>query len=159
MKGTDAGSAALITVLLLPMLLVTLVASLELGALRVVASRARAAADLATVIAIGDQDDEALRTTGRYRPASDAEGVARSYLAANLEGIQGSLGAATADIAVAADVAVFPDAGMLDPRSGQRYEAPAVRIAADVPIRTPAFGALLLPTVTVVRVLAASAAR
>ncbi len=110
MRGNDAGGAALITVLLLPLLLVTLASSLELGALRVVASRARAAADLATVVAIGDQDEETLRLTGRYRPAGDAEDVARSYLAANLEGLQASLGAASTDVAAAADVAVFRDA-------------------------------------------------
>src|SRR4026209_2696826 len=41
---------------MLPLLLVVLVGVLEMGALRAIAHRAGAAADLATIVAVGDQD-------------------------------------------------------------------------------------------------------
>lgn len=141
------------------MLLVALAGSLELGSLRVVAAKARAAADLAAVVAIGDQDDAALGATGAFRPSPDAEAVARAYFARNLETIAGALGAPPSDIAARADVAVFPEPGMFDPRSDRRYDRPAVRVAAAVPVRTPALAAFLLPPVTVIDVLAACVAR
>lgn len=147
------------TMLLLPVLLLVLAGSVELGSLRLVAAKARAAADLATVVAIGDQDDAVFAATGAYRPSPDAEAVARAYFARNLDAIAGSLDRSPDEIAAAADVAVFREAGALDQRSGRRYERPAVRVAAVVPVRTPAFAAFLLARVTSVEVLAASVAR
>ena len=47
----------------------------------------------------------------------------------------------------------------LDERTGARYERPTVRIAAEVPLRTPVFGALVFRPVTTVNVLAVSAPR
>jgi len=144
---------------MLPLVLVVILGVLELGALRVAAARARSAADLATVVAIGDQDLLALSATGRFRPSQDAAAVAREYLVLNLLPVEHTLGAGAAAIAGAADVAVFADAGQTDPLTGRRYEQPAVRISADVPIKTPAFAALLLGAVTTIRVDAASEAR
>ena len=136
-----------------------LAGSIELASLRLVAAKARAAADLATIVAIGDQDDAAFQATGAYRPSPDAEAVARAYFARNLDAVAAALDRSPDDIAADADVAVFREAGMVDPRSGRRYDHPAVRVAATVPVRTPAFAAFVLPRVTSVDVLAASVAR
>lgn len=153
----DQGSASLLTVLLLPLLVLVLGAVLDLGALRHGAARARAATDLAALVAVNDQDEAALAERGELRLAADAESVARDYLARNLAPLGASLGATARDIAAAADVAVFPEGGV-DPRDGRRYEGPTVRVLADVPLRTGLLHAALGPSV-VVRALSAAAAR
>jgi len=66
---------------------------------------------------------------------------------------------AAREIAANADVAAYPAAPAYDARTGARYEHPAVRIAADVPVRTPVFGALVLRPVTTIHVLAVSSPR
>ena len=155
----DVGSLALLTVLLLPTTLLVLVGVLELGAVRVIAERARTAADLATVTAVNDQDEAELARTGRLRPSADAAQVARDQFALNIEPLAASLAASPKEIAASADVVVFPTAGEVDPRTGALYSGPTVRLAADLPVRTPAFAALLARPVTVVHILSASSAR
>lgn len=153
----EQGSASLLTVLLLPLLLLVAGAVIDLGALRQGAARARAAADLAALVAVNDQDDAALAELGELRLAADAELVARDYLARNLAPIEANLGSMALDIAAAADVAVFPDGGV-DPRDGRTYESPTVRVRAAVPLRVGVLGLVIGPTV-VVRAHAAAAAR
>lgn len=159
LRREDGGSVVLVVALLLPLLAISLAGALELGALRVVALRVRAAADLATVVAIGDQDEEELRASGRFRPNGTAGEVARAFLALNLAPLAPSLAVPVAEIADEADVAVFPEPLTLDPRTGHRYERPAVRIAARVPVRTSLFAALLNRPVATVEIVAASVAR
>lgn len=155
----EQGVMALVTVLLLPVILVVLVGVLELGAVRVVAERARIAADLATVTAVNDQDDAELARNGALRPAGDADRVAREQLALDLAPLASSLAASPAEIAATADVAVFASAGAVDPLTGQAYGGPTVRIAADLPVLTPAFATLLARPITVVHLFSASSAR
>jgi Flp pilus assembly protein TadG len=155
----DRGSLALLTVLLLPTVLVVATGVLELGRVRLVAERARIAADLATVTAINDQDDAELARTGSLRPSADAERIAREHLALNLGPIAGALASPPDAVAAAADVAVFAEGGATDPRTGRTYAAPTVRIAADLPIATPLFASLLGRPITVVQLLSASSAR
>jgi len=152
----DQGNATLIAVVLLPLLVLVLGAVLDLGMLRRGAAAARAAADLAALVAVNDQDEAALAGRGDLVLAGDAESVAREYLARNLAPLAG-LGAAAWDVAAAADVAVIPDRG-IDPRDGSAYEGPTVRVIADVPLRTGLLRALLGPAV-VVRAHAAATAR
>lgn len=155
----EAGTLALVTVLLLPLVLVVLAGGLELGAVRVVAERARIAADLATVTAVNDQDESELARTGSLRPAADADRVARESFAANIAPLSGSLAATPEAIAAAADVAVFERAGSVDQRTGRTYGGPTVRLAAELPVRTPFFATLLARPITVVHILSASSAR
>jgi hypothetical protein len=150
---------ALLTVVLMPLILVTLVGVLELGFVRLVAERARIAADLATVIAVNDQDDAELARTGRLRPAVDAADVARAAFAVGLETIAGSLASTPEAIAASADVSVLEQGGAVDPRTGRTRSAPTVRISADLPIRTPVFAALLARPVTVVQLWSAGSPR
>lgn len=143
---TDDRGSALITIVLLPLLLVTLGGTFELGSLRVVAARAQTAADLAALVAMNDQDDAELRRTGRLRPAADAEAVARVLLAENLGPVSSALTLTPAEIAARATVVVDAD-------------PPAVRIVATVPVRTPFFGALLSRPSIDLPVRAAASAR
>jgi Flp pilus assembly protein TadG len=158
-EADEMGAMALTTILLLPLLLVVVAGVLELGLVRVVAERARLAADLATVSAINDQDDAELARTGSLRPRADADRVAREQFAANLEPVGSELASTPDAIAASADVAVFEVAGAIDGRTGRTYAGPTVRLAAEVPVRTPVFAALLARPVTVIRILSASTAR
>jgi Flp pilus assembly protein TadG len=155
----ERGSALVLTLVLAPILLVALGGVLQLGALRVAAARVRAAADLATLVAVNDQDDAELARSGALRLAPDAATVARDYFARELELSAPLLDGAAHDIAAVADVAAFASAPAYDARTGARYDRPAVRIAADVPVRTPIFGALVLRPVTVLHVIAVSSPR
>lgn len=153
----ERGSAALLTVLLLPVLALALASAIDLGSLRVAASRARAAADLAVLVAVNDQDEQALQADGRLRLAADAEAVARDYLARNLASLGPQLAEDARSLARRADVRAFPDGGV-DPLDGTRYEHPTVRIRVDVPLRTGALQGLL-GAVLPVRAHTAAAAR
>ncbi|HEY8829062.1 MAG TPA: hypothetical protein VIM83_00525 [Candidatus Limnocylindria bacterium] len=138
--------SAITTIAALPLLIVVLMTTLELGSLRVVAARVRSAADLAVLVAVNDQDDGELQRSGVLVPAADAADVARALFAANLDPIAPLLGATPASIA--ADAAIQVDAG------------PAtVHLRVTVPVRTPLFGALFFHPITEVAVLANGGAR
>lgn len=155
----DRGTLALLTVLILPLILVVLLGVLELGAVRIVAERGRIAADLATVTAVNDQDEDELARSGSLLPARHADRVAREHFALNLVPLSGSLAATPEAIAATADIAVYPQAGALDERTGRTYAGPTVRLAAELPVSTPFFAALLARPITVVQLLSASSAR
>ena len=155
----DGGTAAVTTLVMLPLLLIVLAGALELGALRAVAYRAGAAADLATIVAVGDQDQAELVRTGVLRLPADAAETARDYFARNLSATAPALAASVNEIAAAADVASFPTAPSIDPRTGVRYDRPTVRLIASVPVRTPGFAVLLLPAVTTLTIRSASSPR
>jgi Flp pilus assembly protein TadG len=155
----DRGTAMVLTLVLAPLLLVALAGVLQLGLLRVAAARIQAAADLATLVAVNDQDDEELTRFGRLRLSADAADVAREYFARELELSLPLLDRSAGEIAAAADVAAYPSAPAVDARNGARYERPTVRIAAAVPVRTPVFGALILRPVTTLHVSAVSSPR
>jgi len=159
MTHEDGGTAAVTTLLMLPVLLVVLVGVLELGALRAVAYRVGAAADLATIVAVNDQDQGELVRTGALRLAADAASTARDYFARNLSATAPALAAGVTEIAASADIATFPSAPSVDPRTGARYDRPTVRLIASVPVRTPGFAMLLMPGVTTIVIRAASSAR
>jgi hypothetical protein len=159
MRRDDGGSASLLVIVMLPLLLSAVAGVVQLGALRVLAGRIASAADLATLAAVDDQDQDALLLNGSLRLASDASGVARQFFALNLAQIAPHLAVSPEAAAAAADVIAFPNAPSTDPLTGTRYERPAVRLSASVPVRTPAFAVMFLPAVTVVNVRAASTAR
>lgn len=135
----------LLTILTLPVLALVLVVTLDVGALRVVAARARSAADLAVLVAVNDQDDAELARSGALRPSTDAATTARSTFRDNLAPIAGALAGAPDAIAAAATV-------------GVETSPSTIRLTAVVPVSTPAFAALLArPTVDVAVAAAASA--
>jgi len=155
----DRGSALVLTLVIAPLLLIALAGVLQLGALRVASARVRAAADLATLVAVNDQDDAELARSGTLRLARDAADVAREFFARELALSAPLLDGAADDIAAGADVVAYATAPAYDARTGARYERPTVRIAADVPVRTPVFGALVLRPVTILHVVAVSSPR
>jgi hypothetical protein len=159
MTRDERGSAAILVVVLLPLLLTILTSVVQLGAIRVIAGRVASAADLATLAATDDQDDAALIESGRLLLAGDAEVVARQFFAHNLTPIAAHLGVSPEVAAAQADVAVFSIVPAVDPITGWRYDRPTVRISASVPVRNPAFGPLLFGGTTMVNVRAASAPR
>ncbi|HEY8655164.1 MAG TPA: pilus assembly protein TadG-related protein [Candidatus Limnocylindria bacterium] len=142
----DERGNAVLTIVLLPLFLVVLGGTFELGSLRVVAARAQTAADLAALGAMNDQDDAELRRSGRLRPSADAEAVARAILAENLGPVGATLSLSPAEIAARARVTVAE-------------RPPTVRIAATIPVRTPFFGALIARSSIDLQVRAAASAR
>jgi Flp pilus assembly protein TadG len=158
MRRDERGSAAILVVILLPLLLTIVMGVVQLGSIRVLAARVASAADLATLAATDDQDAGELARTGALRLAPDAEAVARAYFALNLRQIAAHLAISPEEAAAQADVATFSVVPAIDPVTGWRYDHPTVRIAASVPVRTLALGVLLMPT-TLVSVRAASAPR
>lgn len=155
----DEGTAAITTILLLPLLLTVLVGVVQIGALRVLAARVASAADLATLAATDDQDATALEHTGALRLAPDAVAVARRYFSLNLSQLAPQLAVSPDEAAAAADVVAFPVAPAVDPLTGWRYDRPAVRLAASVPVRAPALGVFLMKDTVRIDVRSASAAR
>ena len=155
----EDGTAAVTTILLLPLLLTVLIGVLQLGALRVLATRLTSAADLATLAATDDQDAEMLASAGALRLAPDAVAVARSYFSLNLAQLAPQLVVSPGEAAASADIAAFPTAPATDPLTGWRYDRPTVRLAAKVPVRAPALAVLLLPDSVVIEVRSASAPR
>jgi hypothetical protein len=147
------------TIVMAPLLVVALAGVLQLGALRVLAARLQAAADLAALVAVNDQDDEELARSGVLQLTATAADVAREYFGRELALSAPFLGDDPARIAASADISAFAMAPAFDPRTGARYDRPAVRISAAVPVRTPAFGALLLSPVTPIPVIAVATAR
>ena len=158
MRSDERGSIAVTVALLLPLLLTTLVGVVQLGALRVIAAKIASAADLATLAATDDQDQNALVRTGILRLAPDAVAVARTYFALNLASVSSLLATTPESVAAQAQISAFAEVPAVDPLTGWRYEHPTVRIAVDVPVRTPVFG-VVLPASLTVRVRSASAPR
>ena len=138
--------SAITTIAALPLLIVILMTTLELGSLRVVAARARSAADLAVLVAVNDQDDTELLRSGTLIPAADAADVARATFADNLDPIAPLL--AATPVGIAADAAIQVDAS-----------PPTVHLRVTVPVRTPLFGALFFHPITDVAVTANGGAR
>lgn len=159
MTRDDGGSATLLVMLLLPLLITVVAGVAQIGALRVVAARVASAADLATLAAVDDQDDGELVRSGALRLSADAAGVARRYFALNLAQIAGLLDVTPEAAAAQADVAAFADAPAYDPLLARSYARPTVRISAAVPVRAPALAMFLLPATTVVNVRAVSSPR
>ena len=138
--------SALTTIVMLPVLLVVLATTLELGVVRVIGARAHSAADIAALVAVGDQDDMELAQTGRLRLASGAADVARSVFEENLRTLEGAL--AESPAVIAANAGVTTDA-----------MPPTVRIRATIPVRTPVFGLLFFHPVTDIAIKTAGGAR
>lgn len=158
MRSEERGSIAVTVALLLPLLLTILVGVVQLGSLRVIAARVANAADLATLAATDDQDQNVLVRTGTLRLAPDAVEVARRFFALNLSSIAPLLAITPESVAAQAEIAAFADVPAVDPLTGWRYEHATVRIAVDVPVRMPVFG-VVLPATTTVRVRSASSPR
>lgn len=159
MTRDDTGSAAPLVVVMLPLLVAIFAGVLQLGVLRVIALRVASAADLATLAAVDDQDGVALVQTGTLRLSSDAADVARRFFALELDQIASHLDRTPARLADEASVAAFAVVPAFDPATGTTYDRPTVRLTAAVPVRTPGFAPLLLPSVTVVNVRSASSPR
>lgn len=159
MSRDDGGSATVLVIVMLPLLLGMFAAVIQMGAIRVIAARVASAADLATLAAVDDQDEAILVRQGVLRLSADADAVARRYFALNLDQIAAHLAVTPEAAAQQAAVGAFPDPPAVDPLTGWRYDRPTVRLAAKVPVRTPAFAVLLLPTTVTIDVRAASSAR
>ncbi len=156
----ETGVAVLYTALLLPTFMLLLALVVEVGALRVTRARLTAVADLAATSAVNEQDLAALAADGRYRVSPLAAGAARDLLERGLEPLAARLadGASPHAAAADADIAVLAP-GEFDPVSRRSYDAPTVRVAARLPVRTPLLTLAALRDVTHLSILSAASAR
>ncbi|MYB15464.1 MAG: hypothetical protein F4X41_00290 [Chloroflexi bacterium] len=104
----ERGSVSVQGILLLGIFMVVLAFVAEFGSLRAKTLRLQSAFDRAALAATGAIDGGALADRGELRlDAAAAEAVAREYLAANLEPLEGSIPGMTASrVATAAQVGV-----------------------------------------------------
>lgn len=145
----ERGQVAVYAVLLFPVLTLVLALVLAVGSLEVLRTRLRAQIDMAALTATQALDLPALVAGGPPRlDESEAEALAREYLARNLAATSDLLAASPAEIAAGAEIAVTNERGM-DPITGAPIDAPTVSIRVTVPARIPLLGlAGLSPTVT-----------
>jgi hypothetical protein len=119
------------------------------GSLEVLRTRLRSQLDMAALTATQALDLSALAAGGPPRlDESQAEALAREYLARNLAATSDLLAASPAEIAAGAEIAVTNARGA-DPITGAPIDAPTVSIRVVVPARIPLLGlAGLSPMVT-----------
>jgi hypothetical protein len=144
------GQVAVYAILLFPVLMLVLALVLAVGSVESLRTRIGAQVDMAALTATQALDLSALSRGEQPRlNESQAEALAREYLARNLAATTDLLAASPSDIASGAEIAVTNARG-IDPLTGAPIDAPTVSIRVSVPARIPLLGlAGLAPTVTI----------
>jgi hypothetical protein len=131
LNGGRRGQSVLYVVVLLPVLLLILALSIEVGTIQITNVRLRSAVDLATVSGASVVDPLFYGQTGRLRlDRNGAAVVAREFLARNLLAIDPDRRVATS-----AEITIVNDVPARDPYTGTLLDRPAVCIHARLPVR------------------------
>ena len=146
----EQGQVAVYAILLFPVLMLVLALVLAVGSVESLLTRIGAQVDMAALTATQALDLSALSRGEQPRLIeSQAEALAREYLARNLAATTDLLAASPSDIASGAEIVVTNERG-IDPLTGAPIDAPTVSIRVSVPARIPLLGvAGLAPTVTI----------
>ncbi len=154
----ERGQVAVYAVVLFPLLTLVLALVLAVGSLEVLRTRLRAQIDMAALTATQALDLPALVAGGPPSLVeSQADALAREYLARNLAATSDLLAASPAQIAAGAEIAITNGPGT-DPITGAPIDAPTVSIRVAVPARIPLLGFVgLLPVVTLMMTGSAAA--
>ena len=146
----EQGQVAVYAILLFPVLTLVLALVLAVGSVESLRTRIGAQVDMAALTATQPLDLSALsRGEQPSLIESQAEALAREYLARNLAATTDLLAASPSDIASGAEIVVINERG-IDPLTGAPIDAPTVSIRVSVPARIPLLGlAGLAPTVTI----------
>jgi Flp pilus assembly protein TadG len=146
----EQGQVAVYAILLFPVLMLVLALVLAVGSVESLRTRIGAQVDMAALTATQALDLSALSRGEQPRLIeSQAEALAREYLARNLAAMTDLLAASPSDIASGAEIVVTNERG-IDPLTGALINAPTVSIRVSVPARIPLLGlAGLAPTVTI----------
>ena len=146
----EQGQVAVYAILLFPVLMLVLALVLAVGSVESLLTRIGAQVDMAALTATQALDLSALsRGEQPGLIESQAEALAREYLARNLAATTDLLAASPSDIASGAEIVVTNERG-IDPLTGAPIDAPTVSIRVSVPARIPLLGlAGLAPTVTI----------
>jgi uncharacterized membrane protein len=141
----ERGSAVLYTILLSPILMLSLALVVEVGAIQLTKERLRSAADMATVDAAAQAANSAF--SGRLDPAV-ADAATRQALVDNLSPLESQISGGATALSVADDATVYvvtsvPAADPLHP--GQVLTVPTIESQIQVPINTGLLAAAVLP--------------
>ena len=149
-RRREQGQVAVYAILLFPVLTLVLALVLAVGSVESLRTRIGAQVDMAALTATQALDLSALSRGEQPRLIeSQAEALAREYLARNLAATTDFLAASPSDIASRAEIVVINERGT-DPLTGAPIEAPTVSIRVSVPARIPLLGlAGLAPTVRI----------
>lgn len=149
-RPRQQGQVAVYAVLLFPVLMLVLALVLAVGSVESLRTRIGAQVDMAALTATQALDLSALSRGEQPRLIeSQAEALAREYLARNLAAATDLLAASPSDIAAGAEIVVTNERGT-DPLTGAAIDAPTVSIRVSVPARIPLLSlAGLAPTVTI----------
>ena len=144
------GQVAVYAILLFPVLTLVLALVLAVGSVESLRTRIGAQVDMAALTATQALDLSLLSRGEQPRLIeSQADALAREYLARNLAATTDLLAASPSDIASGAEIVVTNEKG-IDPLTGAPIDAPTVSIRVSVPARIPLLGlAGLAPTVTI----------
>ncbi|HEY8393182.1 MAG TPA: pilus assembly protein TadG-related protein [Thermaerobacter sp.] len=132
--GSQSGSAAVWFLLVLPVLLLAVGLSLDVGRLVVARAHAQAAADFASLAAVQELDLDRLSRGEPWLRAADAERVARTWVADNLRLGLGEMLAGAAETRVAV-INAGDDAPRPHPWTGRLLREPTVAVETVVPVR------------------------
>src|SRR5213595_795687 len=148
-RAGERGQVAIYAVLLFPMLMLVLALVLAVGTIEDLRTRLRAQLDMAALTATQALDPAALAAGEPPRlQVSEAERLAREYLARNLGATGDALVGSPSEIAAAAQVVISNEPGT-DPITGATNPAPTVSIEISAPARIPLLGlAGIAPVVT-----------
>ena len=146
----EQGQVAVYAILLFPVLTLVLALVLAVGSVESLRTRIGAQVDMAALTATQALDLSGLsRGEAPRLIESQAEALAREYLARNIATTTDLIAASPSDIASGAEIVVTNERGT-DPLTGAPIDAPTVSIRVSVPARIPLLGlAGLAPTVTI----------
>lgn len=149
-RRREQGQVAVYAILLFPVLTLVLALVLAVGSVESLRTRIGAQVDMAALTATQALDLSALSRGEQPRLIeSQAEALAREYLARNLAATTDLLAASPSDIASGAEIVVTNERG-IDPLTGAPIDAPTVSIRVSVPARIPLLAlAGLAPTVSI----------
>ena len=149
LRTGERGQVAVYAVLLFPVLTLVLSLVFAVGTIEGLRTRLRAQLDMAALTATQALDPAALAEGEPPKlQVSEAERLAREYLARNLGATGDVLVASPSEIAAAAKIVISNEPGT-DPITGASNTAPTVSIEIAAPARIPLLGlAGIAPVVT-----------
>jgi len=143
-RHAQGGSAVLYTIILSPILMLSLALVVDVGSLQLTKERLRSAADVATVDAAAQAANAAF--SGRIDPMA-ADAATRQALEDNLTPLASQISGTTASsVASGATVYVVSTVPAADPlHPGQIITVPTIESRIQVPVNTGLLAAAVLP--------------
>ena len=157
-RRAQQGSAVLYTIILSPIIMLTLALVVEVGSLQLTKERLRSAADMATVDAAAQAANSAF---SGHIDAATADSATRQALMDNLAPLSSQISGTTAE-AVAGNATVFVITSVPadDPlHAGQTITVPTIESRIEVPVNSGLLAAAVLPSTVTLTIESVAAVR